>query len=127
VFCTDDESFIEDDDEDGPDLEANLCSVVRSTPVRGEVWLEDSWHYIAGDFKVYALGTTADGQCFCVGSMVCEALENFYKVFFDSPDGVRFPDELKAALMELRRNDGAELRQGGAAAKLTGRTKKNAN
>lgn len=106
VFCTDDESFAVKPN----DLEGQLCFVVRTIAIRNEIWTEELWTGIYGDFRLYALGTTASGRCYSIASTLCEALTNFYKVYYDSPDPGGFPPELRAALDDLRNQDGSILR-----------------
>jgi hypothetical protein len=73
IFFTDDESFIEDEDE----LDDNLCSVVRSTVVRGEAWVGDWWDTY-GDFRIFVCGITAGGDHYSASGMLCVALETYY-------------------------------------------------
>lgn len=106
VFCTDDESFIEDSD----DLESCLCTVIRTNAIRGEVWAEAPHTGIYGDFRLYALGITSSGRCYSIAGTLVEALVNFYQVHFDTPDASGFPAELKAAIEDLTNNDGSIVR-----------------
>lgn len=106
VFCTDDESFIEDPD----DLESCLCTVIRTNAIRGEVWAEEPYVGIYGDFRLYALGTTSSGRCYSIAGTLVEALVNFYQVHFDTPDASGFPAELREAIEDLTNNDGSKVR-----------------
>lgn len=106
VFCTDDESFIEDPD----DLESCLCAVIRTNAIRGEVWAEEPYNGIYGDFRLYALGTTSSGRCYSIAGTLVEALVNFYQVYFDTPDASGFPAELRDAIEDLTNNDGSQVR-----------------
>jgi hypothetical protein len=116
VFCTDDESFltndtdkVQDDDEIIP--EVKLCEVVRTNAIKGEVWTEkNNWQDIEGDFRLYALGITSSGRCYSIAGTLCEALTNFYQVYFDVSDASMFPENLKAAIECLGDNDGSLLR-----------------
>jgi hypothetical protein len=108
VFCADDPSFIRDN---GGDLESCLCSVERSLPSKGEIWLDHTWEEINGDFKIYALGIpTGTDPPFAVSCMVCDALEEFYRVYFHPADVGNFPPALTEALARLRENDGSMMR-----------------
>jgi hypothetical protein len=114
--CTDNESFIDfppqNEGRDAPEysLEYQLCSVVRTTPVRGVVWLDEEWPNITGDFRIFAFGITAEGAIFSTSAQLCDALERFYEIYLNIQDKRSFPDDLTSALSELRRNDGTELR-----------------
>jgi hypothetical protein len=74
------------------------------------VWLEYSWYGIFGDFRLYALATTASGECYSVRSTLLEALMNFYEAYYVSEDGPQFPKALLVALESLKQNDGSRLR-----------------
>lgn len=106
AFCTDDESFILDQDE----LESCLCSVVRTNAIRGEVWTEEIYEGIYGDFRLYALGITSAGRCYSIAGTLVKALIDFYQVHFDTTDTSKFPDDLKAAIQDLTDNDGSIVR-----------------
>ena len=109
VFCTDDDSFL--DDEEADDMEGQLCSVVRTNAIRGEVWAqEDHFFDIHGDFRLYALGITSAGRCYSLAGTLCEAITNFYQVYYNSPESSKFPAELRAALEFLQNNDGSVVR-----------------
>jgi hypothetical protein len=83
VFCTDDESFISGK----KDVTEYLCSATRTNAINGEVWLDYTWYDIFGDFRLYALATTASGRCYSVGGTLWEALMNFYEVYYASESG----------------------------------------
>jgi hypothetical protein len=104
VFCTDDETFV------GDNLEEDLCSVVRSTSVRGEVWLGHTWDGVSGDTRVYALATTAGGECYSLSSTLLQALDRFYRVYYSVSSGEKYPADLQVALKDLAANDGAAWR-----------------
>jgi hypothetical protein len=107
VFCADDPSFIGN----GGNLETRLCSVERSVPSKGEIWLEETWKEIDGDFKLYALGISAASDSpFAISCMVCDAIEEFYKIYYHEEDGPNYPIALREALSMLRENDGSKIR-----------------
>jgi hypothetical protein len=124
TICTDDESFVENDTDDpkilqGLSLETKLSEIVRTNAINGEVWSKGVWPDIEGDFRLFALGITASGESYSIAGTLCEALVNFYAIYFDSPDGSAFPEDLKAALIYLRENDGSLLRSRKNEAALT--------
>jgi hypothetical protein len=106
AFCTDDHSFLEESD----NPTKALCFIARANAINGEIWLEDSWRKIMGDFRLYAFATTASGQCYSVAGTLCDALAQFYRVYFDGGDGPEFPELLMEAIRYLRGNDGSLLR-----------------
>ncbi len=109
IVCTDDWYSIDHDD-DADDMMQKLCDFCRVNPIQGEVWVESQWTEIEGDMRIFAFGSTTEGETFSTAGTLCEALETFYKVFFNSSDGSAFPPDLKIALAKLRYNDGAKLR-----------------
>ena len=104
VFFTDDESFLS---EKG-DLETDLCSVVRTTPVAGEIWLPDSWTS-HGDFRFFACGTGPGGTHFSATADLCEAIETFYKLLHRVPHAFLLDQKLQECIARLRSFDGSEL------------------
>jgi hypothetical protein len=107
IFATDDDSFI---GRKPDNLEDELSSIVRGTAIESEIWIDYTWYDIYGDFRIYAMAITADGKCYCVSSTLCQALTDFYTVYFDGLHGAEFPEDLKIILEKLRRNDGAQMR-----------------
>jgi hypothetical protein len=105
VFCTDDESFI------GPRraLASQLCFVARTNPIKGEVWCDEVFVDIEGDFRLYALAITPSGDCYSIAGTLCEALTNFYEAHLTEKTGSKFPKELTQALNHLSDNNGARL------------------
>ncbi len=105
VFCTDDESFIE------PRrlLASQLCFVARTNPIKGEVWSNEMFVAIEGDFRLYALAITPSGDCYSIAGTLCEALTNFYEAHLNEKTGSKFPKELTHALNRLSDNNGARL------------------
>jgi hypothetical protein len=103
IFFTDDESFIGKKQDNLPN---DLCDVVRGAPVRGVVWLDSAepWRVI-GDFRMFAVGVTGDGQTFSVASTLCEAIETRYLL----APGKNVPTDITTAMTELRREDGGAL------------------
>ncbi len=108
VFCTDDESFIEK--VNATDHATELCSVVRTTTVNGEIWLHDPWGGIAGNFRLFAMATTAAGETYSIAGTLVEALDNFYRVYYGDGQRSEYPTALQQAISELHANDGAQLR-----------------
>ncbi|PWW04247.1 hypothetical protein DFR52_101941 [Hoeflea marina] len=102
VFCTDDETFIEDDSE----LETSLCSVNLGYAWKGEFWLDEVWQTF-GDMRIFALLISANGEHVSVSSTVCDALEEFYQVYFGSKAALS--PELIEVIATLRSEDGARL------------------
>lgn len=98
VFFTDDETFIVDED----DLEHDLCAVIRTTPIDGQIWMNQSWETY-GDLRVFACGVTAGGEHFSTSGALCTALEEHYV----STRGVGsigdLPAYLQGAIATLRR------------------------
>jgi hypothetical protein len=103
VFFTDDEKFIDDEEDNLPE---DLCLVARGVPVRGVLWVaaEDDWE-INGDFRLFAAGVTGDGTTFSLASTLCEAIETRYHLASRHD----LSSDIAAALAELRREDGTEL------------------
>ena len=103
VFFTDDASFIDEEDDD---LQNDLCSVVRGKPVRSIMWIDDDdpW-VINGDFRIFAVGATADGHTFSLASNLSDAIEARYML----APARNIPADIAAAVSELRRGDGGEL------------------
>jgi hypothetical protein len=102
VFFTDDPESIT---ERGT-LENDLCTVVREPPRRGLVLMEeeDAWD-IDGDFRLYAVGVSGDGRSFTLSTMLCNALEERYRV----SHGFAVPSDIAAAIADLRLTDGSRL------------------
>lgn len=100
VVCTDDDSFPEEETVD----------FIQTNAINGEVWLDNYWTDIEGDFRLYALGATASGRCYSVAGTLIEAITNFYNVYFDVDAGGEFPQDLRNAIEILRQNDGSLLR-----------------
>ncbi|KAA1052481.1 CHAT domain-containing protein [Azospirillum argentinense] len=77
VFFSDDEDLLNDGKQT---LAAQLCAVTRRRPTRdGEVWCDrsESWD-VGGDFRLFAVGVTADGRRWTVTSHLCDALRRWY-------------------------------------------------
>jgi hypothetical protein len=87
-------------------LENDLCTVVREPPRRGLVLMEkeDAWD-IDGDFRLYAVGVSGEGRSFTLSSMLCDALEERYRV----SHGSAIPSGVAAAIADLRLTDGSRL------------------
>jgi len=107
VFFTVDETFIDekrkDKQTDEAFLASQLCRVIRRTPVRGVLWSnEPEWTY--GDHKIFASWVTAGGEIFSIESTLCEALELYYRYYNKD-----IPDQAKQAILQLQKNDGADL------------------
>jgi hypothetical protein len=103
TFVTDDEDFIDSEDED--DLEEDLCHVVRSIPVKGMLWAEEDCWWAKGDHRLFAIGIKAGGGCFAVEGTLCEALEQRYRL----AGKMTLPTTVSRLIEELRKNNGAEL------------------
>lgn len=105
VFFTDDESFIEGDDED--EYASSLCTIARTAPVRGILWAEEKIN-IYGNYRIYASVVTAGGEIFAVSSYLCIAIKDYFK--FGNPDAVNIviPPIVGKALEQLMRNDDAD-------------------
>jgi len=104
VFFTDDETYIKGDES----LEEDLSSIVRTTAVRGEIWLGHHWAAY-GDLRVFACGITAAGDHFSVGKSLCEALESYYVSTYGLPGASSLPAYVQRAIGNLRRMDGASI------------------
>jgi CHAT domain len=101
IFFSDDPESISEDDS----LENDLCTVVREPPRRGLVMMEkdDAWD-IEGDYRLYAVGVYGDGRAFTLTTMLCEALEERYRLSHGSARA-----EVAAAIADLRSTDGSQL------------------
>jgi hypothetical protein len=103
TFVTDDEDFIQSENED--DLEEDLCLVVRTMSVKGMLWAEEDTWWAAGDHRLFAVGTKAGGGCFAVEGTLCQALERRYRL----GGRTALPKTVSRIIEELRKNNGAEL------------------
>ncbi|HLY06538.1 MAG TPA: hypothetical protein VKR31_12395 [Rhizomicrobium sp.] len=105
IFFTDDKDFIQEDDDDEEDL-SSLCEIVRGSPVRGMVWVdeEDSWE-LYGDFRLFAVCATGGHHAFSVAAMLCDAIETKYRLL----NGEAPPRHVAQAVATLRGADGSEL------------------
>jgi hypothetical protein len=78
------------------------CTVVRTTPVRGEIWTDQAWK-THGNFRLFACGVTAGGEHFSLSQDLCSALEQHYV----SAGGVKrvrdLPAYMQGAIDKLRR------------------------
>jgi hypothetical protein len=124
VLFTDDESFIadaddddydDDDDEDDDDedddetesyLAEKLCRVIRSAPIRQIIWSEETVRTY-GDYRNFAVGVTGGGALFTATSMLCEAVEAYYRSSFGSQEMSASGDAITAAIAHLRLHDGS--------------------
>jgi len=98
VFCTDDDSFIKE----RYTLQQELCTVWRGIPFRGVVWVSqnETWP-VYGDFRVFALGITSNGETFSISCFASEAIKNYY-IFL----GEEMTQEVRAAIDNLILFDG---------------------
>jgi hypothetical protein len=97
IFFTDDQQLADDPQT----YEEGMSVLTRDAPARGEVWIEEwdaSWN-----LRFYACGVTSRGESFVVESMLCEALELYTRLTEKSPA------DAAAAIVDLRKMDGAEL------------------
>lgn len=98
VFFTDDSSYINEDD----NLEKDLCTVLRTAPVNGAIWMEDEYWRAFGDHRIFAIGIKADGSHFSTSSTLCKAIERRYR---SESKGVNALS-IKEAISQLRSNNG---------------------
>jgi hypothetical protein len=98
VFFTDDETFITT----GKNLASDLCSIIRTTPDNGVLWLDHPLE-MYGDCRWFACGTSAAGDHFSIASSVCAALEEHYVSTLGLADPVNLPGYMQNAITELRR------------------------
>jgi hypothetical protein len=98
VFFTNDETFVTDEDT----IEEDLCSVLRTAPVNGAIWMEDEYWKAEGDYRLFAVGVKADGGHFTVASTLCKALERRYRPL----PGARLPAAINVAINNLLKNNG---------------------
>jgi hypothetical protein len=106
VIFTDDEGFLGKDHSDAATAAA-LCSIVRNTPIRGELWAKP-WT-TTGDFKIFACGVTTNDDHFLTSAMLCDALEAFYKLKLRDPELSRLPAAARNAISMLRTMDGQQM------------------
>jgi hypothetical protein len=104
-FVTDDETFLTGKPEN---LENELSSIVRTTSIESEIWLDYTWHGLYGDCRLYALAITTSGRCYSVASTLCNALNEFYATYFDGIENA--PPDFRLIVGKLRENDGALVR-----------------
>jgi hypothetical protein len=110
VMYTDDSSFITDDEEPDDEsveswLAGQLCTVIRETPVRNNLWRQTS-EVVYGDYRLFASGVTAGGEIFTVASSLSEALER--EVGLRIARGEKPPTAgWRAAIARLRSMDGS--------------------
>jgi len=102
VFFTDDQSFITENSDD----EADLCLVVRDTPVRQTIWSNNNWSSYA-DFRLYASCVTADGKIISISSSLYDGLDLWYRRFNPASRGNPLTTPLELALKKLKECDGA--------------------
>ncbi|QJR10055.1 hypothetical protein DSM104443_01106 [Usitatibacter rugosus] len=113
VFFTDDETMSDEDEgwldnylESDEERAASYAKIVRGYPVRGRIWCESVWT-AAGDFRIFATGSTGTGRTFSAYAMVCDALEaglrtsEYQKLRSADREGIA------AAISKLRENDGS--------------------
>jgi len=98
VFFSDDETFVTDEGS----LEDDLCTVVRTQPVNGRIWMDDEYWVAEGDYRVYAVGVTAEGGCYSVASTLSKAIERHYQLQV----GVELPPAVDDAIKHLLKNNG---------------------
>lgn len=98
VFFTDDETFIEDEDS----LEENLCAVARTTPIDGQIWMNQKWETY-GDLRIFACGITAGGEHFSASRDLCAALEEHYVSTRGVAAASDLPAYMQGAIATLRR------------------------
>lgn len=98
VFFTDDETFITTSKR----LEADLCSVIRTVPDNGTIWL-DSPRDIYGDCRWFACGISAAGDHFSITSTLWKALEEHYVSILGLANPADLPGYMQNAITELRR------------------------
>jgi uncharacterized membrane protein len=111
VFFTNDWNLVKeedlDDKEDEYEIAAQLCRVVRATPVRGAIWSEWS-EDINGDYLVCATGVTASGRIFAVSTMLCDALESHSVSNGSGRPSHSLSPAAARAISSLRQMDGSE-------------------
>jgi hypothetical protein len=101
VFFSDDDTLC---DLDGTDtLGEQLCAVARGLPSRnGSIWCDrkESWD-VGGDFRLFAVGVTADGRRWTASSSLCEALRVWH-FGLTSKDAAKLPKgDFEAAMNML--------------------------
>ncbi len=97
IFFTDDETYAYDC------LEYNMSTIVRYSPVNGEMWCDGTWQAY-GDCRLFVCGVTADGCTFTAFSSIYNAVKEYF-----SADNTKIPDAAQSALKRLRKNDGSKL------------------
>jgi hypothetical protein len=105
VFMTDDESFL---GKNSANLESDLCSVVRTYPVNGEIWLDHTWS-MNGDVRIFAFANTNGGECVSLGSRICLALQEYYLAAHGLDVSAELPGYIQKAISALLSRNGAEL------------------
>jgi hypothetical protein len=84
VFFSDDQALADMDDDDT--LAGQLCAVARGRVGRdGSMWCDriESWD-VEGNFRLFAVGVTAEGRRWTASGMLCEALRKWHLNLGDS-------------------------------------------
>lgn len=104
VIFTGDQTFVKD----GSSLTSDMCSISLEMPLKGELWIDETW-WSSGDFVLHGCGVTSDYQHFVTCSAICDALEAYYKLKFRDPTLSKTPKRIIQAIKNLRQMDGSEL------------------
>ena len=98
VFFTDEEKFVDHEDRNAN----HLCLVARGRPSRAQKAMllnpEIFWE-VKQDFRLFAVGVTAEGVTFSTGSTLCEAIERNYSV---NRPGHLMTETVATAIAQLR-------------------------
>lgn len=125
VFFTDDLSFVDEDEiedsEDEYELASQLCRVARISPVRNIVWSQSS-ELTFGDYRICATGVTSSGEMFATSSMLCDAIEAYYRHAAHPGESGGVPDAARKAIAQLRSLDGSQPPSGDAPASKSKKT-----
>lgn len=104
VFFTDDKRFLftapKRQESDAAYLARHLCQVVRDTPRGGILETDDSWP-APEDFRIFACGTTGDGQIFTVQTLISDAMSEYATKVLNWSES-RKENELAPILRRLR-------------------------
>lgn len=110
VFFSDDEALYDTNGQET--LGEQLCAVARGLPGKdGSIWCDrvESWD-VDGDFRLFAVGVTAEGRRWTATGMLCDALRKWH-LGLDEADAAALPKgDFDKALSRLEKWNVPEVR-----------------